>query len=162
MPNNPKDRFAINVLVNDAGEILLLKRREDKAMGPGLWGFPAGHIEAGETPEQCARRELREEIGSDFRSELVQRFGPVRDTWHGGIYEVHLFHHRWQGGTVHMNAEHTDYAWVGREAYRHYDIMDGIDEDLYYLGIWPVEFLNKDKLPLTTKDTEEHGEKGSK
>jgi len=154
-------RFAINVLENSAGEILLLKRRGDKKLGGGLWGFPAGHIEAGETPEQCAWRELREEIGDDFHTELLQRYGPVHDTWYGGIYEVHLFHRRWLDGTVLMNDEHTDYAWVSREAYRNYEIMDGIDEDLYYLGIWPVEFLNKDKLPLATEDTEGHREKGS-
>ena len=154
MENEPRDRFAINVVENSAGEILLLKRREDKKMGPGRWGLPAGHIEEGETPEQCAWRELREEIGDDFRTELVQRYGPVRDTWYGGIYAVHLFHHRWLDGTVQMNEEHTDYAWVSRESYHDYAVMDGIDEDLYYLGIWPVEYLNKDKLPIATESTE--------
>lgn len=147
MSNGPRDRFAINVLENEAGEILLLKRRGDKAMGGGLWGFPAGHVEENETPEDCARRELHEEIGSDFRTELIKRYGPVRDTWYGGIYEIHLFHHRWLDGTVQMNREHTDCAWVDRDHYRDYAVMDGIDEDLYYLGIWPVEYLNKDKLP---------------
>ena len=31
----------------------------------GFWGFPKGHMEAGETEEQTARREVREETGSD-------------------------------------------------------------------------------------------------
>lgn len=147
MSKDPQDRFAINVLENSNGEILLLKRREDKEMGPGLWGLPAGHIEEGESPGECALRELHEEIGDDIRIEFVKPYGPVRDTWYGGIYEVHLFHFHWQGGRVHMNDEHTDYAWVGREDYCNYQVMDGLDEDLYYLGIWPVEFLNRDKLP---------------
>ncbi|MEJ2760188.1 MAG: NUDIX domain-containing protein [Gammaproteobacteria bacterium] len=147
MQDEPQDRFAINVLENGNGEILLLKRSADKILGPGLWGLPAGHIEEGESPETAARRELSEEIGHDFRVQLINRYGPVRDTWYGGIYEVHLFHFRWLGGRVHMNHEHTDYAWVAKVAYRDYAVMDGVDEDLYYLAIWPVEYLNKNKLP---------------
>lgn len=147
MQDEPQDRFSINVLENSNGEILLLKRSGDKALGPGLWGLPAGHIEEGESPEAAARRELREEIGADFRIKPVNRYGPVRDTWYGGIYEVHLFHFRWLGGTVRMNREHTDYAWVTKEAYRDYAVMDGVDEDLYYLDIWPAEYLNAAKLP---------------
>ncbi len=143
----PEARFAINVLENEAGEILLVKRRPDARLGPGLWGFPAGHIESGETPEQCAKRELEEEIGSDCRMETVARVGPIRDTFYGGIYEIHLFHHRWLEGNVTLNREHTAWAWVGRDIYRDYPVMDGIDEDLFYLGIWPAEYLNAAKLP---------------
>lgn len=153
MEKEPRDRFAINVLENSDSEILLLRRSADKTLGPGLWGLPAGHIEEGETPEDAAQRELREEIGTDFRVKLINRYGPVRDTWYGGVYEVYLFHHRWLDGKVQLNDEHTDYAWVAKEAYRDYAVMDGVDEDLYYLGIWSVEYLNKDKLPRTTGDS---------
>lgn len=147
MSTAPEDRFAINVLENSNNEILLLKRSPRARLGPGLWGFPAGHIEDGESPEDCAWRELTEEIGRDFESEIIARLDPMRDTFYGGIYEIHLFHHRWIGGNVHLNAEHTDQTWVGKETFRDYDVMDGIDEDIFYLGIWPVEYLNPTKLP---------------
>jgi len=142
-----QDRFSINVLENPQQEILLLKRGQATPLGPGLWGFPAGHIDAGETPEACAQRELEEEIGNQHRVELIQTLGPIRDTCYGGIYQIYLYHYRWLGGDIQLNHEHTAYAWVGRHDYKNYAVMDGIDEDLLYLGIWPRTCLNENKLP---------------
>lgn len=48
-------------LVNGDGQILLAQRPEGKAMA-GLWEFPGGKIEPGETPEAALARELREEL----------------------------------------------------------------------------------------------------
>ena len=90
-------RFSVNVVENGDGEILLLKRSKDSKYGPGLWGFPAGHLEEGETPEQCATRELIEETGPDISVEFIKRHEPVRDEIAGEIYEFHLFHLRWLG-----------------------------------------------------------------
>ena len=109
---------------------------------PGLWGFSAGHIEAGESAETCALRELEEEIGANFSIERLAILEPVRDHYYGGVYEINLFHHRWLGGEVELNHEHSQYAWVNRQDYKRYAVMDGIDEDIRYLDIWPLEFLN--------------------
>ena len=73
--------------------------------------------------------------------------GPVRDSYYGGVYEIYLFHHRWLDGEVKLNREHSSYAWVSREDFRDYTVMDGIDEDIRYFDIWPLKFLNKNKLP---------------
>ena len=142
-----KARFSINILENSQNEILLLKRSKKMQLGPGLWGFPAGHIEDNESPQDCAMRELHEEIGNEFRIELINHIGPLRDSFYGGIYRIYLYHHRWLDGTVILNPEHTDYAWAGKQEFKNYCVMDGIDEDIFYLGIWPIEFLNHDKLP---------------
>ena len=142
-----KDRFSINVIENRSSELLLLKRSKTTNFGPGLWGFSAGHIEAGESAETCALRELEEEIGANFSIERLAILEPVRDHYYGGVYEINLFHHRWLGGEVELNHEHSQYAWVNRQDYKRYAVMDGIDEDIRYLDIWPLEFLNKDKLP---------------
>ena len=142
-----KERFSINVLENSENEILLLKRGLATALGPGLWGFPAGHIDAGESPEACSIRELLEEIGSHHRITLINSVGPIRDTCYGGIYQIYLYHYRWLDGGIQLNHEHTEYAWVGKHDYKNYQVMDGIDEDLLYLGIWPRTYLNENKLP---------------
>ncbi len=47
---------------------LLLSRRPDDAHLGGLWEFPGGKLEAGETPEQAAEREVREELGVRCRA----------------------------------------------------------------------------------------------
>ena len=49
-------------LVDRDGRILLAERPEGKAMA-GLWEFPGGKVEAGETPEAALIRELEEELG---------------------------------------------------------------------------------------------------
>jgi 8-oxo-dGTP diphosphatase len=46
------------------GKVLMQLRDEKEGIDyPGQWGFFGGEIEPGETPIECARRELREEIG---------------------------------------------------------------------------------------------------
>lgn len=49
-------------LVDTDGRVLLAQRPEGKSMA-GLWEFPGGKVEPGETPENCLIRELHEELG---------------------------------------------------------------------------------------------------
>jgi len=142
-----KDRFSINIVEDNLSRLLFLKRSADAGLGPGLWGFPAGHIKPGEKPEDCALRELREEIGTVFTINNMAAIGPVRDSYYGGIYEIYLYHHHWLDGEVRLNHEHTQYAWVDRNSYKNYPVMDGIDEDIRYFDIWPEHYLHKEKLP---------------
>lgn len=49
-------------LIDRDGRVLLAQRPEGKSMA-GLWEFPGGKVEPGETPEAALIRELREELG---------------------------------------------------------------------------------------------------
>ena len=51
-------------LIDRDGRVLLAQRPEGKSMA-GLWEFPGGKVEPGETPEAALMRELREELGID-------------------------------------------------------------------------------------------------
>jgi 8-oxo-dGTP diphosphatase len=49
-------------LIDPDGRVLLAQRPEGKSMA-GLWEFPGGKVEAGESPEAALFRELQEELG---------------------------------------------------------------------------------------------------
>ena len=51
-------------LIDVDGRVLLAQRPEGKSMA-GLWEFPGGKVESGETPEVALIRELQEELGID-------------------------------------------------------------------------------------------------
>ena len=58
--------FAGGCLFDDRGRVLLQKRSDS-----GKWGFPGGAIELGETPEEAAIREVKEETGLDVQVETL-------------------------------------------------------------------------------------------
>ena len=54
------------VIINDNNEMLLEKRAPTKKQSPNMWALCAGHIDAGETPDETIVREIKEEIGLDL------------------------------------------------------------------------------------------------
>lgn len=66
-------------LVDADHRVLLARRPEGKAMA-GLWEFPGGKVEEGETPEACLLRELKEELGLDISENCL---APLTFASHG-------------------------------------------------------------------------------
>ncbi|MBD2354118.1 8-oxo-dGTP diphosphatase MutT [Tolypothrix sp. FACHB-123] len=64
----PHKIIGVAVIWNDQEQILIDRRRAGGAMG-GLWEFPGGKIEPGETIEECIQREIYEELGIEIAVE---------------------------------------------------------------------------------------------
>lgn len=57
-------------LIDPDGRVLIAQRPESKPMA-GLWEFPGGKVEEGETPESALIRELHEELGVDTKESCL-------------------------------------------------------------------------------------------
>ena len=64
--NNPNVEAVVLVMFDEKHERVLLDREFRLAAGCYVYNFPAGLIDAGETPEEAAKRELKEETGLDL------------------------------------------------------------------------------------------------
>ena len=64
-PGAPVVLVSAIALVDADGRVLLARRPEGKSMA-GLWEFPGGKVDAGETPEAALCRELKEELNLDI------------------------------------------------------------------------------------------------
>lgn len=60
----PHKHVGTGIVVDRRGRFLIAQRKEGSMLG-GLWEFPGGTLEKGETIEQCIARELKEELGID-------------------------------------------------------------------------------------------------
>jgi len=82
-------------LVWDHGRLLIARRPEDGLLG-GLWEFPGGKVEPGESPEEAVRRELHEEM--KIAVEVGALAGRVRHSYSHFRITLYAFHARRTGG----------------------------------------------------------------
>jgi 8-oxo-dGTP diphosphatase len=101
---------AAAALIDADGRVLICQRPEGKQLA-GLWEFPGGKLEPGETPEVCLIRELDEELGIQVKEACLAPFVFASHTYE----DVHLLMplylcRRWDGFV--QKREHTALAWV--------------------------------------------------
>ncbi|XWK88839.1 MAG: 8-oxo-dGTP diphosphatase MutT [Phormidium sp.] len=72
IPPLPHKNIGVAVIWNEQGKILIDRRRKEGLMG-GLWEFPGGKLEPGETVQDCIKREIQEElaIGVEIGDHLI-------------------------------------------------------------------------------------------
>ena len=104
---------------NSNSHYLLVKGRQT-----GIWSFPKGHSIKGETPLECAKREIREETGIHLNQE------PVRaQRLKGGIYFVFDFPNIVLS-VLEDNFEIEENRWVTREEMEYLIVNSGVKDFL--------------------------------
>jgi 8-oxo-dGTP diphosphatase len=97
-------------LVDVDGRVLLCQRPQGKQLA-GLWEFPGGKVEAGETPEQALIRELDEELGIQVTKACLAPFVFASHTYESFHLLMPLYLcRRWEGFVE--RREHDALAWV--------------------------------------------------
>ncbi len=108
------------VLIDVDGRILLAQRPEGKSMA-GLWEFPGGKVEAGETPEAALIRELQEELGIDTWASCLAPLTFASHSYDDFHLLMPLFACRkWDG--IPQAQEGQTLKWVASKDLRNYDM----------------------------------------
>lgn len=99
---------AAAIIANQQGEILIARRKMGKSQA-GMWEFPGGKLEAGETPEACLCRELHEEMAIEIDP---YEWYSVNEHDYGSVY-IRLIAYKacFVGGSI-LLTDHDEYRWV--------------------------------------------------
>ena len=90
----------------------LLGKRPSKGLLGGLWEFPGGKIESGETPEQALAREIKEELGITIRS--PEFLTSVKHAYTHFKVTLHIYHCKQHKGTPTPKV-HTQLKWTRKK-----------------------------------------------
>jgi len=105
-------------LIDADGRVLLAQRPEGKSLA-GLWEFPGGKVDPGETPEAALIRELREELGIETKASCLAPLTFASHSYDDFHLLMPLFAcRRWEG--IATGREGQTLTWVRPEKLRDY------------------------------------------
>ena len=107
-------------LIDQDGRVLLAQRPNGKSMA-GLWEFPGGKVETGETPEAALIRELEEELGINTWESCLAPLTFASHAYDDFHLLMPLFACRkWEG--IPIAQENQALKWVGKQDLRSYEM----------------------------------------
>ncbi len=107
-------------ILENNGKILLAKRNKDDPL-KDKWEFPGGKIEESETPEECLKRELHEELGID--AEIGEFL--IASKYSYDHISVELFAYRVNSYTGDIiPTDHEEIEWVSPSDFHKYDFPE--------------------------------------
>lgn len=111
-------RNIVNALFLRDGSVLLARRSLHRTAYAGLWSFPGGHVEAGETFEQALLREVAEEVNvTPLAYTPVARIADPNTQAEPATYHIYAID-VWNGDPSIVDQEHTELRWVTFEEAR--------------------------------------------
>jgi len=120
-------------IVEQGGKVLCTQRSAAMSL-PRKWEFPGGKIDAGESPEECLKRELHEELG------IEASIGQARPTTthHYLLFSVTLYPFICEiiSGEITLH-EHSAMVWLPREELH---VLDWAEADLPVIEAYQKKF----------------------
>ena len=104
-------------LIISNNKYLIAKRNSKKVLG-GLWEFPGGKINHNESPKDCLKRELKEELNIDSTiGEFICQNSHDYDDF---SIDLHLYEVKSFKGEI-LNIEHDEVKWISKEKFDDFD-----------------------------------------
>lgn len=107
-------------LIRDAGKILIAQRGRSKLFG-WKWEFPGGKVRVDETPEDCLRREIKEELNLEIQIE--EHFCTTHHQYPDFNIQLIAFWCSIVGGRLKL-AEHEQVRWVTVKEMNEYSFVE--------------------------------------
>jgi A/G-specific adenine glycosylase len=105
----PIPHYLVTAAVISWGAKVLIARRPSRGLLGGLWEFPGGKVEVGESLQAALKREIREELGTEI--EVGEELGLYKHAYTHFRVTLHAFHTRLTGGEP-VALEASELAWV--------------------------------------------------
>ncbi|NUO80713.1 (deoxy)nucleoside triphosphate pyrophosphohydrolase [candidate division KSB1 bacterium] len=103
-------------IISSEGRVLITRRSESMSM-PGMWEFPGGKTEEGESPEDAIKREIAEELSLNIR---VNKFlAAAHFLNRGRDYILKAFDCEIISGKIDLK-EHSEYRWCPLSELKNY------------------------------------------
>ena len=117
----------------------LITLRPPKGLLGGLWEFPGGKLEEGESLEACLEREIREEL--EIHIQVLSPLISVKHTYTHFKITLHTFHARYLSGEIVPHAC-DDYRWIGVDELDAYAFPGADRKVIDWLKLHPVPESN--------------------
>lgn len=104
------------IIIKD-NQVLIAQRAPGENLA-GKWEFPGGKIELGETPQECLKREIKEELDVDV--EVLDFFAESIYVYHSGTIRLMAYWCKWISGEFELKV-HSRIVWVNRHELALYD-----------------------------------------
>jgi len=108
-------REVAHAIFDSSKRILLQRRSSIKKLDPGQWEVCSGHVAKGESPQEAANRELKEELGLGLQSVYVDK---VLESFSNETHFMYWFLTRYNGEAIKIDsAEVSEYGFFTRQQF---------------------------------------------
>lgn len=104
-----KESIQVAIAIIEDGDKVFIQKRPAQGLMGGLWEFPGGKVEPGESVEAALLREVQEEMGVELKN--LREFKKIKHAYTKYKVELHCFLAQYDRGTVKLTAA-TEGRWV--------------------------------------------------